>query len=290
MKPTRTPAFRTPMAQTIMFAVYGVAFYAEILGGAYFALDRVAEARLRQQLDNTGSSTLYNTDGRRRTGWVKTSSVTPTADGGFHFRGSLTPPPGASDPNPPPPVHVQFPIPHVGDGHYRIEYRRPGGGSLTGGGIKPSAVDVATLALKPFVLPIIVASFLGLFVLVVWAKLLSRGGYPQWYALVPGVNVFYVMRMAVDGLPKAWLMTLGSFVPGVNAVVWVLASLGLAKRFGRSGVFAAGLIMLPVFFVPALAFGKPKYRPHGVKIEEEDLEEEEEPPRRRRPVRADDEE
>jgi hypothetical protein len=64
--------------------------------------------------------------------------------------------------------------------------------------------------------------------------------------------------VAICGKPAWWVVYL--FIPGVSAVACIYLAIALAERFGKSGGFAAGLILLPPVFAPLLAFGDAEYR------------------------------
>lgn len=49
-------------------------------------------------------------------------------------------------------------------------------------------------------------------------------------------------------------------VRGNCCVVFIISVIDLAKAFGKSGGFAAGLIFLSVIFYPMLAFGSARYQ------------------------------
>lgn len=111
-----------------------------------------------------------------------------------------------------------------------------------GGGISP-LVGLIWLAVVVFL------------IVAVW-KVFTKAGKPGWASLVPIYNA-YVM-LVIAGKPGWWLVLM--FIPVANLVVGILASIGLAQRFGKGGGFAAGLILLPIVFVPILGFGSAKYQ------------------------------
>jgi hypothetical protein len=57
--------------------------------------------------------------------------------------------------------------------------------------------------------------------------------------------------------PIWWIILL--MIPIVNFVVLILIFIELAKAFGKDGGYAVGLILLPVVFLPMLAFGDAQY-------------------------------
>lgn len=103
---------------------------------------------------------------------------------------------------------------------------------------------------------------------IVLTKLFKKAGHPNpWAAWVPVYNGWVLMEIA--GRPGWWaLVGLAggiSFI-GVIAsigafVLSILASIDLAKSFGKEGSFAALLILLPFIGYPMLAFGDAQY--HG---------------------------
>lgn len=81
----------------------------------------------------------------------------------------------------------------------------------------------------------------------------QRAGRSGWSILLPFYNFWVLFEVA--GL-KGWL----SLVPGVNAIVWLLVvPFGLARRFSKPPLFGVGLLALPGFFYPLLAFGLGSY-------------------------------
>jgi Na+/melibiose symporter-like transporter len=88
-------------------------------------------------------------------------------------------------------------------------------------------------------------------------KVFTKAGQPGWASIIPFYNV-YVM-LTIVGKPGWWLLLF--FIPIVNLVIGIIVTLELAKRFGKSGGFAVGLILLPFIFYLILAFGSATYTP-----------------------------
>ena len=86
-------------------------------------------------------------------------------------------------------------------------------------------------------------------------KIFQKAGKPGWHSIVPFLNMYDIME--ISGY-NGWLFLL-LFVPIVNIVMLILAYVGLAKKFGKSGGFAVGLIFLNIIFMCILAFGSSKY-------------------------------
>jgi hypothetical protein len=88
-------------------------------------------------------------------------------------------------------------------------------------------------------------------------KVFTKAGQPGWASIIPFYNM-YVM-LTIVGKPGWWLLLF--FIPIVNLVIGIIVSIELAKRFGKGGGFAVGLILLPIVFLPILAFGSSTYTP-----------------------------
>ena len=106
--------------------------------------------------------------------------------------------------------------------------------------------------------------FVMFIVLIVWLiniifqwKVFVKAGKPGWAALIPIYNVIVMFEIA--GLP-AWNVVL-LFVPLLNVYILVKADINLSKNFGKPGMFALGLIFLPIVFWGILAFDSSVYIP-----------------------------
>ena len=96
--------------------------------------------------------------------------------------------------------------------------------------------------------------FIVLMILSMW-RIFEMAGRPGWASLIPFYNGYVLFEIA--GKPGWWLLLL--LVPLVNIVIVVIASIGLARSFGKQDMFAAGLVLLPFIFYPILAFGESEY-------------------------------
>ena len=101
-----------------------------------------------------------------------------------------------------------------------------------------------------FQLILIVLSVVGL-----W-KLFTKAGKPGWASIIPIYNTCVMIDIAEK--PIWWILLL--FIPGVNIVISILVTIGLAKNFGRGAGTAIGLIFLPFIFLLILAFGSAEYK------------------------------
>lgn len=110
-------------------------------------------------------------------------------------------------------------------------------------------------------LPTIISLALCVFVLVCMWIVFRKAGKPSWAAIVPFYNL-YVLFDITWGSGMRFLLLL---IPIYNIILSIQTQVRLAKAFGKSGGFAAGLIFLPYIFIPLLAFGKETYQGVPVK-------------------------
>ncbi|HAJ96110.1 MAG TPA: signal peptidase I [Actinobacteria bacterium] len=87
-------------------------------------------------------------------------------------------------------------------------------------------------------------------------KIFTKAGKPGWASLIPIYNIIVLLEVARQPL---WMIIL-LFIPVANIIVFIIVSIELAKNFGKSGGFAAGLILLSIIFYPLLAFGSAEYQ------------------------------
>lgn len=88
----------------------------------------------------------------------------------------------------------------------------------------------------------------------IW-KVFTKAGEPGWACLIPIYNA--IVYLKISGKPWWWLFLF--IIPIVNLIIALLASLGLAKNFGKGGGFGVGIWLLGPIFVPILAFGDAKF-------------------------------
>lgn len=97
------------------------------------------------------------------------------------------------------------------------------------------------------------------FLVVARIALYAKAGRSFWSALIPFYAEWTFARIA--GAPG--LLGLLLWVPVLNVLVWFALNFGLARRFGRSPLYALGLIFVNPLFMPVLAFGSSRYRLAG---------------------------
>lgn len=86
-------------------------------------------------------------------------------------------------------------------------------------------------------------------------KIFTKAGKPGWAAIVPIYNI--IVLLEIVGKPVWWIVLF--LIPFVNIIVAIMVVLELAKKFGKGGGFAVGLLLLPFIFYPMLAFGDAQY-------------------------------
>jgi hypothetical protein len=112
------------------------------------------------------------------------------------------------------------------------------------GAILMSMVCVVIVLLIPAVVMIIAG----------W-KIFEKAGEPGWAAIVPIYNAMVYCRIA--GKPEWWVLLF--LIPCVGIVFAIITTIAFAEKFGKSGAFAVGLILLGPIFYPILAFGGAEY-------------------------------
>ena len=88
----------------------------------------------------------------------------------------------------------------------------------------------------------------------VW-RVLEKTGAPGWAALVPGLNVYLLLKAAQ--IPGWWFFL--ALFPPVTFFIAAMLAFELAYRFGRGAAVAMGLLFLPMIFYPVLGFGPAQY-------------------------------
>lgn len=108
------------------------------------------------------------------------------------------------------------------------------------------------------IIGLFIASFAIVLLIAHW-KLYEKAGREGWEAIVPIYNAYVYFEIC--GKP-GWHAFL-AFIPCIGGLIYivlhVIASLELAKRFGKSDGFGVGIILLPIIFIPILAFGDAVY-------------------------------
>ena len=103
---------------------------------------------------------------------------------------------------------------------------------------------------------IVYAVVVVLGIIAMW-RVFTKAGRPGWAAIIPIYNTYTLIKVA--GYSGWFLLLL--LIPVVNIVILVVISLGVAKNFGKSGVFGfIGLFLFSIIGYLILAFGSAQYQ------------------------------
>jgi hypothetical protein len=87
-------------------------------------------------------------------------------------------------------------------------------------------------------------------------KVFSKAGYPGILAIIPIVNVIFLVKIA--GM-SGWFALL-YLVPIANLILAIIVAFKLGERFGKGGVFSFFLLFLfPYIGYLILGFGEARY-------------------------------
>ena len=100
---------------------------------------------------------------------------------------------------------------------------------------------------------------ISVFAIVSMWKVFKKAGKEGWAALIPIYNLVVLFQISgIDPKKLLWL-----FLPIIGQIIvfvyLIMAYIKLAKAFGKSSGFAAGLIFLNVIFMGILAFDDSVY-------------------------------
>lgn len=93
-------------------------------------------------------------------------------------------------------------------------------------------------------------------IIAMW-KIFTKAGQPGWASIIPIYNVLVLLKIV--GKPAWWIILF--LIPVANLVVAIILTFALAARFGKGAGFGVGLLLLPIIFLPVLAFGSATYSP-----------------------------
>ena len=87
-------------------------------------------------------------------------------------------------------------------------------------------------------------------------KIFTKAGKPGWASIIPFYN--YMVQCEIIGKGQFWWLWM--LVPFYGIYIAILMVNGLAKSFGKDTGFVIGLLLLPIVFIPMLAFGSATYQ------------------------------
>ncbi len=93
-------------------------------------------------------------------------------------------------------------------------------------------------------------------IIALW-RVFTKAGRPGWAAIIPIYNIYTLVKI---GGYSGWFVLL-YLIPVVNVVISIVVALGVAKNFGKSGVFGfIGLWLFSLIGYLILAFGSAQYQ------------------------------
>ena len=99
---------------------------------------------------------------------------------------------------------------------------------------------------------IVIILVFGVISIVSYWKIFEKAGKPGWAAIIPIYSTIVLLEIIKK--PLWWLLLL--LIPGVNLIFAIWATNLLSKSFGKNEGFTIGLLLLPIIFLPILAFDK----------------------------------
>ena len=102
----------------------------------------------------------------------------------------------------------------------------------------------------------VIGAVVGLILIIALWRVFSKAGRPGWWAIIPLVNTFQLVKIGGYGFGTFLLL----LIPGVNVIVYIIVALGIAKNFGKSGAFGfVGLVLFSFIGYLILGFGSAQY-------------------------------
>ena len=98
-----------------------------------------------------------------------------------------------------------------------------------------------------------IASFAG------FVAAFQKAGQPGWSIFIPVYGQVVMARVAGFSVLQAELLVLLMCVPLVNLLVYMVLMVRFAQAFGKSGLYAVGLVLLPPVFACLLGFDSSRY-------------------------------
>lgn len=101
----------------------------------------------------------------------------------------------------------------------------------------------------------IFSTILCLISVISYWKLFKKAGKPGWASIIPIYNNIVMIEIAK--LSMLYLLLL--FIPIANIFATFKINIEIAKKFGKTSGFGIGMTLIPIIFVPLLAFADSKY-------------------------------
>ena len=101
---------------------------------------------------------------------------------------------------------------------------------------------------------IIFSLILGLISIISYWKLFKKAGKPGWASIVPIYNIIIMLQIAEMNVIYFLLF----LIPIANIIVLFMMNIKIAKHFGKGTGYGIGMSLIPIIFVPMLAFSDNK--------------------------------
>ena len=111
------------------------------------------------------------------------------------------------------------------------------------------------LGLGAMFVPMLISLVVCIFLIIVEWKIFTKAGKPGWACIVPIYNMWVLFEIAEGNGAKCFL----TLIPFIGWIFAIMATLKLARSFGKSTGFGWGMLILPYIFWPMLAFGNNTY-------------------------------
>jgi hypothetical protein len=85
-------------------------------------------------------------------------------------------------------------------------------------------------------------------------QMYEKAGQRGWIGIIPGLSHLGALKMI--GAPFWWLLF---YIPPLTPFTHLVISVMVARRFGKSALFGAGMAYFPMFFCPIVGFGSARY-------------------------------
>lgn len=94
-----------------------------------------------------------------------------------------------------------------------------------------------------------------IFILAMNWIIFTKAGEAGWKSLIPFYNSYILYKIAWG---KGWLFLL-TLIPVIGFIFPIICYFKLARAFGKNFWYGLGLNLLPIIFLPMLAFGNAQY-------------------------------
>jgi hypothetical protein len=97
---------------------------------------------------------------------------------------------------------------------------------------------------------------LQIFMIICMWKIYAKAGEPGWACIVPIYNIIVLLKIV--NKPAWWFILL--IIPIVGLIIAIIVLHRLSLSFGQGAGYTIGLLLVPIIFLPMLAFGSATYK------------------------------